>query len=234
MIRKHTRRAAKAAFAISFGVAIILGGATTAGAESTATQTPIIVGTKNFGEAFVLGQLYKQALEAKGFKVSYKENIGSTELIQKALTSGRITLYPEYIGIALTVTFKQKTFPASAAATYAAREEALRGQGLHRDPHDAVPGRRCGRGAPLDREPVQAEDGGRPEEGALPDARSLPRVPHPADGAARDRAGLRGERRRLHAACGHQCLQAARRQEGAWPRGSSRPTRRSRPRSTPC
>ncbi len=118
MIRKHTRRAAKAAFAISFGVAIILGGATTAGAESTATQTPIIVGTKNFGEAFVLGQLYKQALEAKGFKVSYKENIGSTELIQKALTSGRITLYPEYIGIALTVTFKQKSFPASAAATY--------------------------------------------------------------------------------------------------------------------
>ena len=119
MIRKHTRRAAKAAFAISFGVAIILGGATTAGAGSTATPTPIIVGTKNFGEAFVLGQLYKQALEAKGFKVSYKENIGSTELIQKALTSGQITLYPEYIGIALTVTFKQKTFPASAMATYA-------------------------------------------------------------------------------------------------------------------
>jgi osmoprotectant transport system substrate-binding protein len=119
MIRKHTRRAAKAAFAISFGVAIILGGATTAGAGSTATPTPIIVGTKNFGEAFVLGQLYKQALEAKGFKVSYKENIGSTELIQKALTSGQITLYPEYIGIALTVTFKQKTFPSSAMATYA-------------------------------------------------------------------------------------------------------------------
>ena len=44
MIRKHTRRAAKAAFAISFGVAIILGGATTAGARSEATQTPIIVG----------------------------------------------------------------------------------------------------------------------------------------------------------------------------------------------
>ena len=73
MIRKHTRRAAKAAFAIAFGVAIILGGATaaTAGGQQTA-QTPIIVGTKNFGEAFVLGQLYKQALEAKGFEVSYR------------------------------------------------------------------------------------------------------------------------------------------------------------------
>ena len=129
MIRKHTRRAAKAAFAISLGVAIILGGATTAGAKSQATQTPIIVGTKNFGEAFVLGQLYKQALEAKGFKVSYKENIGSTELIQKALTSGRITLYPEYIGIALTVTLKQKTFPATAQATYARVKQGLAAKG---------------------------------------------------------------------------------------------------------
>ena len=62
LIRKHTRRAAKAAFAIAFGVAIILGGAASATAGSTAPQaTPIIVGTKNFGEAFVLGQLYKQA-----------------------------------------------------------------------------------------------------------------------------------------------------------------------------
>jgi len=119
MIRKHTRRAAKAAFAIAFGVAIILGGAAAATAGNTSSQqTPIIIGTKNFGEAFVLGQLYKQALEAKGFKVSYKENIGSTELIQKALTSGKVTMYPEYIGIALTVTFKKKTFPKTAALTY--------------------------------------------------------------------------------------------------------------------
>jgi osmoprotectant transport system substrate-binding protein len=120
MIRKHTRRAAKAAFAIAFGVAIILGGATAASAGGTqSTATPIVIGTKNFGEAFVLGQLYKQALEAKGFDVSYKENIGSTELIQKALTSGKITMYPEYVGIAYTVTFKKKTFPKSAQATYA-------------------------------------------------------------------------------------------------------------------
>jgi osmoprotectant transport system substrate-binding protein len=120
MIRKHTRRAAKAAFAISLGVAIILGGATAAPAARTqSTKTPIIVGTKNFGEAFVLGELYKQALEAKGFDVSYKENIGSTELIQKALTSGKITLYPEYVGIAYTVTFKKKQFPSSAQKTYA-------------------------------------------------------------------------------------------------------------------
>src|SRR6188472_4213142 len=130
MIRKHTRRAAKAAFAISLGVAIILGGATAAMAGSSKqTATPIIVGTKNFGEAFVLGELYKQALEAKGFDVSYKENIGSTELIQKALTSGKITLYPEYLGIAYTVTFKKTKFPASANARYATVKRLYKGKG---------------------------------------------------------------------------------------------------------
>ena len=120
MIRKHNRRAAKAAFTIAMGVAIILGGAAAApAAHSKAAATPIIVGTKNFPEQYILGQLYKQALEAKGFKVQYKENIASTELIDTALRSGRITIYPEYTGIMLSVTFKRKTLPKTAAATYA-------------------------------------------------------------------------------------------------------------------
>ena len=119
MIRKHTRRAAKAAFSVAMGVAIVLGGSAAASAAPAKQQaTPIIIGTKNFGEAFVIGQLYKQALEAKGFKVGYKESIGSTELITKALTSGKITMYPEYTGVALTATFGRKSFPATAQATY--------------------------------------------------------------------------------------------------------------------
>jgi osmoprotectant transport system substrate-binding protein len=121
MIRKHTRRAAKAAFAVSLGVAILVGGAAAATAEDTKTQaTPIIVGAKNFPEQYLLGQLYKQGLEAKGFDVAgYKENIGSTELIGTALRSGQITIYPEYVGIILSVTFGRKTTPKTAAATYA-------------------------------------------------------------------------------------------------------------------
>jgi osmoprotectant transport system substrate-binding protein len=122
MIRKHTRRAAKAAFAVAFGVALILGGSASAASAGTerSQATPIIVGAKNFPEQYLLGQLYKQGLEAKGFKLSgYKENIGSTELIQTALTSGKVTIYPEYVGIILSVTFGRKTTPKSAAATYA-------------------------------------------------------------------------------------------------------------------
>ena len=119
MIRKHNRRAAKAAFAIALGVAIVLGGAAAAPAAVDRGQaTPIIIGTKDFPEQYVLGQLYKQALEAKGFKVQYKENIGSTELIDKALRSGKVTFYPEYTGIMLSVTFGKKTLPKTAIGTY--------------------------------------------------------------------------------------------------------------------
>ena len=70
MIWKHNRRAAKAAFAIALGVAIVLGGAAAAPAKDSAAATPIVIGTKNFTEQYVLGQLYKQALEARGLKVA--------------------------------------------------------------------------------------------------------------------------------------------------------------------
>jgi osmoprotectant transport system substrate-binding protein len=135
VIRKHNRRAAKAAFTIALGVAIILGGAAAApAAQSRAAATPIIIGTKDFPEQFLLGQLYKQALEAKGFRVSYKENIGSTELIDKALRSGKVTFYPEYTGIMLSVTFHRTTLPKTALGTYTLAKQLYgrRGQTLLR------------------------------------------------------------------------------------------------------
>jgi len=79
----------------------------------------VTIGTKNFTEQYVLGQLYKQALEAKGYKVVYKENIGSSELIDTALKSGKINFYPEYDGVIVTDLAK-KPFPKTAAATVAA------------------------------------------------------------------------------------------------------------------
>ena len=131
MIRKHNRRAAKAAFSIALGVALVLGGAAAAPAAET-QATPIIVGAKNFPEQYVLGQLYRQALIAAGYRVQYKENIGSTELIDRALRSEQVTLYPEYTGIMLSVTFKRKSLPKTAQATYdlAKRLYERRGQTL--------------------------------------------------------------------------------------------------------
>jgi osmoprotectant transport system substrate-binding protein len=76
-----------------------------AGASTTPAGQPgkgkpaVTLGDKNFTEQFILGQLYRQALEAKGYTVRLKDNIGSTEIADKALRSGDIDLYPEYIGI---------------------------------------------------------------------------------------------------------------------------------------
>ena len=131
MFRKHTRRAAKAAFAISFGVALLIGltacggGGGSSNNTTTAASGPkpsITVGTKNFAEEFILGQLYGQALAAKGFKVTYKNNIGSSEVIDTAFKSNKINLYPEYTGVIALVLAKVKNAPKSAAATYQAAQ----------------------------------------------------------------------------------------------------------------
>ena len=128
MVRKHTRRAAKAAFAVSLGVALLIGlVACGGGKKKTTTSTPaggsmpkIILGSKNFPEEELLGQLYGQALKVKGFPVTYKKNIGSSELIDTAITSGKINVYPEYTGVIALDLAKVKNAPKSADATFQA------------------------------------------------------------------------------------------------------------------
>ncbi len=129
MIRKHTRRAAKAAFAISLGVAIVLGGFAGTARPATRTGVPIIIGSKNFAEEFILGELYTQALQAKGFNVTYKENIGSTELMTTALKSGKIDMYPEYTGVIVQDVFGHTNSPATASATYKLAKQLEAGKG---------------------------------------------------------------------------------------------------------
>jgi osmoprotectant transport system substrate-binding protein len=129
MIRKHTRRAAKAAFAISLGVAIVLGGSTAAASAKPQAKPTIVVGNKNFTEEFILGQLYGQALKAKGFPVKYAGSLGSSELADTAIKTGKINLLPEYTGVIVLDIAKQKS-PKSAAATYAAAKKFEQTRGL--------------------------------------------------------------------------------------------------------
>jgi osmoprotectant transport system substrate-binding protein len=79
----------------------------------------IVMGDKNFAEEYVLGDLYQQALAAKGYKVTLKSNIGSTEIIYKAATSGQIQMYPEYTGTLLSAIAGDNKPPASAQQTLA-------------------------------------------------------------------------------------------------------------------
>lgn len=61
-----------------------------------------VVGSKNFDEQYILGEIYAQALEAAGFKVKKQLNLGSEQIAYKALKGDQINAYPEYSGTALS------------------------------------------------------------------------------------------------------------------------------------
>jgi len=94
------------------------GSSSSASADQPGKGKPAItIGTKDFTEEFVLGELYARALRAKGYKVNLKRNIGATEIVDKALTSKQIDAYPEYTGVALAVTFGKNVLTKSAEDT---------------------------------------------------------------------------------------------------------------------
>ncbi len=77
---------------------------TTTTTTTTATVTlpgagrpPVTIGDENTPEEFLLGQLYYQALKAQGFPVSLNQSIGPTQVIQQALATGQLAMYPEYL-----------------------------------------------------------------------------------------------------------------------------------------
>jgi osmoprotectant transport system substrate-binding protein len=90
----------------------------------------VTIGDKNFSEENILGALYSQALQAKGYKITLKDNVGSTELAYKALTAGQIDMYPEYTGVLLSVVAGQTRNPASAAAAYSEAKAFVEKHGL--------------------------------------------------------------------------------------------------------
>src|SRR3954447_5455062 len=83
----------------------------------------VTIGDKNFTEQYILGELYAQALAAKGYTVKVKANIGSSEITDKALTSGKIDMYPEYTGTILTELAHQTRRPSDPDDAYAAAKK---------------------------------------------------------------------------------------------------------------
>jgi glycine betaine/choline ABC-type transport system substrate-binding protein/ABC-type proline/glycine betaine transport system permease subunit len=88
------------------------------GGKPGAGKPAVTMGSKSFTEQTILGQLYSQALRAKGYRVTLKANIGQTEIADKALTSGKVDMYPEYTGTTLSVVAGQKTKPKDATDAY--------------------------------------------------------------------------------------------------------------------
>ncbi len=95
----------------------------------------ITVGSKNFTEQFILGELYAQTLEANGFTVQRQLNLGSEQIADQALQDGQIDFYPEYTGTALVALLGfEGENPSSPEATY----EEARSRYAERDPADTM------------------------------------------------------------------------------------------------
>jgi osmoprotectant transport system substrate-binding protein len=90
----------------------------------------VTIGDKNFTEQYILGELYAQALRAKGFTVKIKSNIGSSEIIDKALTSGKLDLYPEYTGVILSELAHATKRPGNPDDAYAAAKKFEESRGF--------------------------------------------------------------------------------------------------------
>jgi glycine betaine/choline ABC-type transport system substrate-binding protein len=77
-------------------------------------STPVVVGSKNFTEQVLLGEILAAHLESRGFAVDRRLNLGGTSLCHEALRSGQLDVYVEYTGTALTDILKR---PPSSDST---------------------------------------------------------------------------------------------------------------------
>jgi osmoprotectant transport system permease protein len=109
--RSRSRRAA-AAMATAVAAVVLLSSGTAARRGGGA----IIVGSKNFTEQLVLGELLAQTIErGTGLTVDRRLNLGGTLICDRALMTGDIDVYVEYTGTALTAVFHQPVSTDSSA-----------------------------------------------------------------------------------------------------------------------
>ena len=96
------------------------------------STTKVTIGSKNFTEQKVLGEIYAQGLEAAGFTVSKDLNLGDEKTALAALKADEITAYPEYTGTAL-LSFFGKTaddLPKDPQAAFEETKAGFEAEGL--------------------------------------------------------------------------------------------------------
>ena len=88
--------------------ALLLAAAMLTGSCAPSHQDRIVIGSKNFTESFILGELFAQQIENRThLKVERRFYLAGTYICQQAILAGRIDIYPEYTGTALTAILKQ-------------------------------------------------------------------------------------------------------------------------------
>jgi osmoprotectant transport system substrate-binding protein len=121
MNQARSRRRAWALLAAGL-LTVVVG--VTAGGVASAQSKSLTVGSKDFAGAQAISQAYGQALENKKYDISFKENLGATEIVYKALQNGDLDGYADYQGTLLAYLGGQAT--GDSAQTYEALQDKLK------------------------------------------------------------------------------------------------------------
>jgi osmoprotectant transport system substrate-binding protein len=112
------------ALVATLGVLAACGGGSSNPLTDTGAQKgTVVVGSANFPENVLLGEVYAQALESTGAKVQRKFNIGAREVIFDQIKSGGLTVLPEYNGALLAHLDQDDPATATEAVNAALREK---------------------------------------------------------------------------------------------------------------
>ena len=114
---------------VAMAATVVIGAVLAAGLFRAAPPAAVVVGSKNFTEQVILGELLAQMIERDtGLSVQRRLNLGGTLVCDEALRRGDIDVYVEYTGTALTALFNQ---PVGDSATVSARvREEYAGRGI--------------------------------------------------------------------------------------------------------
>ena len=91
---------------------------------------PIEVGSKRFTESYVLGEIVRQTLQRAGIAAEHREGLGNTAILEQALMSGQVDVYPEYSGTIVRELLKRETPAGAPAPTLAEINAWLAPRGL--------------------------------------------------------------------------------------------------------
>ncbi len=96
------------------------------------SDVSLTIGSKNFTEQIVLGEIYAQGLEAAGYDVSTDLNLGSETIALQALKKDEISGYPEYVATALTSFYGKDAdeVPADSQEAFDAVSQEVEADGL--------------------------------------------------------------------------------------------------------
>ncbi len=91
---------------------------------------PVKVGSKRFTESYVLGEIVRQTLERAGVPAEHRQGLGNTAILEQALASGQIDVYPEYTGTIVRELLKRELPADAPPPTLAQINEWLAPRGL--------------------------------------------------------------------------------------------------------